>query len=62
MEMRIKKRPCLKKINRSKEKPMNMTVTSAMFSCKDLKEPKLPPLRPNLRKTSVKFTKKTENK
>lgn len=59
MELRIKKRPSIKKPNGSKEKPMNMTTTSAMFSCKDLKEPRLPPLRPNLRKTSTKFTQKT---
>ena len=36
---------------------MNMTISAGMFSAKDLKEPKLPPLRPNLRKTSVKFPK-----
>lgn len=36
---------------------MNMTMTTTMFSSKDLRQAKLPPLRPIMRKTSVKFNK-----
>lgn len=51
--MRIKGRPSLKKME--KEKPMNMTMTSAIFSTKDLREPKLPPLQSTMRRTTAKL-------
>lgn len=36
---------------------MNMTVTGTMFSATEIKEPKLPPLRSNLRKNTAKTSK-----
>ena len=53
MEKRIKRRPSLKKPNL--EKPMNMTMASAMYSTKDLHELKLPPLQGTMRRTTAKL-------
>ena len=37
---------------------MNMTMTTNLYSSKDIREARLPPVRPsNLRKTSTKLTK-----
>lgn len=60
MEMRIKKRPSLSKIQRNTSQTishMNMTSTTAFFASK---QSKLPPLRPNMRLTSIRFAKKEQ--
>ena len=58
MDKKVKKRPSLSKID--KEKPMNMTLSTNLFSHNELKDPKLPPLRTDLRKTTMKLSKPKE--